>query len=68
MQFLVLLLSATLATVAYGAANPGGHHFGPILTKNIQYFFLYRGPTTAPKKIILCMHTHVNPRYIDFCL
>merc|ERR1719420_963682 len=28
MQFLVLLLSATLATVAYGAANPGGHHFG----------------------------------------
>merc|ERR1739845_339530 len=26
MQFLVLLLSATLATVAYGAANPGGHH------------------------------------------
>merc|ERR1712033_124723 len=28
MQFLVLLLSTTLATVAYGAANPGGHHFG----------------------------------------
>merc|ERR1712243_249687 len=28
MQFLVLLLSATLATVAYGAANAGGHHFG----------------------------------------
>merc|ERR1712029_195787 len=28
MQSLVLLLSATLATVAYGAANPGGHHFG----------------------------------------
>merc|ERR1712098_412995 len=28
MKFLVLLLSATLATVAYGAANPGGHHFG----------------------------------------
>merc|ERR1712098_454900 len=28
MKFLVLLLSATLASVAYGAANPGGHHFG----------------------------------------
>merc|ERR1712243_259355 len=28
MKFLVLLLSTTLATVAYGAANPGGHHFG----------------------------------------
>merc|ERR1711942_172331 len=28
MQFLVLLLSAALATVAFGAANPGGHHFG----------------------------------------
>merc|ERR1712029_1023044 len=28
MQSIVLLLSATLATLTYGAANPGGHHFG----------------------------------------
>merc|ERR1711970_466380 len=50
MQFLVLLLSATLATVAYGAANPGGHHFGHAY---------HDGPHCHDKKDHQC---HKNPK------
>merc|ERR1719308_154282 len=50
MQFLVLLLSATLATVAYGAANPGGHHFGHAY---------HDGPHCHDKKEKQC---HKNPK------
>merc|ERR1711970_325188 len=50
MQFLVLLLSATLATVAYGAANPGGHHFGHAY---------HDGPHCQDKKEKQC---HKNPK------
>ena len=28
MQFIVVLLSATLVTLDYGVANPGSHHYG----------------------------------------
>merc|ERR1712113_524572 len=55
MQFLVLLLSATLATVAYGAANPGGHHFGHAY---------HDGPHCHDKKDHQC---HKKPKQQEHC-